>query len=104
VNALKSYRLRLRRKRYLVRAWRKGRELTSVVNRTQHIQPKDILVFSTQRNEMERLPYFLDHYRKMGVAHFIIVDNGSTDGSAEFLAGKPDVSLWATEAIYKKAR
>jgi len=74
------------------------------VNRTNQIKPDDILLFCTQRNEQIRLPYFLDYYRKMGVGHFFIVDNDSDDGSAEYLAQQPDVSVWGARASYKRAR
>ena len=62
-------------------------------HRTQ-IAADDILVAATVRNEMIRLPYFLEHYRKLGVGHFLFVDNGSDDGTAAWLAEQPDVSLW----------
>ena len=55
--------------------------------------------FSTVRNEGLRLPYFLDHHRKLGVDHFIVVDNGSDDGSVEWLAAQPDVSVWTTRGL-----
>ena len=104
MGAWKSYKLRVRRQRWRGRAWRKHRELTAVVDRTARIRPSDILVFSTLRNENVRLPYFLDYYRSMGAAHFLIVDNDSTDGSRDYLADQPDVSLWHTGASYKKSR
>jgi hypothetical protein len=85
----------------LWRAFRKRRELVPVADRTGAIRPGDILVLSTLRNEAGRLPWFLAHYRKLGAAHFLVVDNGSTDGGRELLAGEPDVSLWATEASYR---
>ena len=99
-----SYRLRLQRKRWLIRARRKGRELTPAVNRTDAIKTRDILVFSTFRNEAPRLPYFLKYYRDLGVNHFLMVDNDSDDGGAEFLREQPDVSLWSTKSSYKRAR
>jgi hypothetical protein len=74
------------------------------VDRTRRIGPADILLFSTQRNEKVRLPYFLKYYRDMGVTHFLIVDNGSTDGSVDYLADQPDVSVWHTRGSYKKSR
>ena len=98
------YKLRLRRKRLLWRAFRKRREFVSISRKTGSIKPKDILVFATMRNEMDRLPYFLKHYRDLGVSHFLIVDNGSTDGSGDYLAGQDDVSLWRATASYKAAR
>tara|TARA_R110002126_G_scaffold210651_1_gene357197 strand:+ start:1616 stop:2596 length:981 start_codon:yes stop_codon:yes gene_type:complete len=94
----------LQRKRWRIRAFRKRRELTRIADRTGTIRPDDILLFSTQRNEKIRLPYFLDYYREQGVNHFLIVDNDSTDGSADYLADQPDVSVWQTRASYKKSR
>ena len=40
----------------------------------------------------------------MGVNHFLIVDNDSTDGSLDWLASQPDVSVWHTRHGYKRAR
>jgi hypothetical protein len=99
-----TYRLRLQRQRWRARAFRKRRDLTQIANRTAGIQPRDILVFATLRNERVRLPYFLRYYRDLGVDHFVIVDNGSDDGSQEYLAQQPDISLWSTEKSYKRAR
>lgn len=101
---LRSYRLRLQRKRWRIRAWRKARQLTVVQDRTREIRPEDIIVFSTFRNENVRLPHFLDYYRKMGVGHFVMVDNNSDDGGREYLAEQGDVSLWTTTGSYKRAR
>ncbi|MFP1643587.1 glycosyltransferase family 2 protein [Pontitalea aquivivens] len=96
--------MRLRRKRLLIRAFRKRRELTAFCDRTAMIARKDILLFATLRNERIRLPYFLDYYRSLGIGHFLIVDNGSEDGSADYLAQQPDVSVWRTQASYRRAR
>ena len=99
-----SYRMRLRRKHAHARAWRKRFSMRSVRDRTRNIRPGDILLFSTFRNEHVRLPYFLDYYRELGVSHFLMVDNASTDGGPDYLAAQPDVSLWTTAASYKRAR
>ena len=99
-----TYRLRLRRKRFRLRAYRKSRELSPVVNRTAQIRPGDVLSFTTQRNERIRLPFFLRYYRNMGVNHFFFVDNDSDDGSLEYLKDQPDVSIWSTRGSYKRAR
>ncbi len=100
---VEAYRLRVRRKRKLLRALRKRRELASVADRTAEIRPGDILCFITLRNERIRLSYFLRYYRDLGVDHFLMIDNGSDDGSREFLADQPDVSLWTTPHSYKRA-
>ncbi|MEM9348622.1 MAG: glycosyltransferase family 2 protein [Pseudomonadota bacterium] len=99
-----AYKLRWRRRRYLARAWRRRTELTPLSDRTSSIRPGDILCFSTVRNETARLPFFLDHHRGLGVSQFLMVDNGSDDGTREYLTGQNDVSLWSTEASYKASR
>ncbi|MBC7179328.1 MAG: glycosyltransferase family 2 protein, partial [Roseovarius sp.] len=96
--------MRLRRKRAKIRAFRKHFSLTPVINRTDRIKPGDVLLFSTMRDEHIRLPYFLRYYRELGISHFLIVDNDSTDGGGEYLAAQEDVSLWSTQSSYKRAR
>lgn len=101
---LARYKLRLRRKRLLWRAFRKRRELQAISRKTGSIKGNDILLFATMRNEAARLPFFLEHYRRLGVAHFLIVDNGSDDGTTALLRDAPDVSLWAAQGSYKASR
>ncbi|WGH80314.1 glycosyltransferase family 2 protein [Jannaschia ovalis] len=101
---ISSYRMRLRRKYWRIRALRRRRQLAPVRNRTDTVARGAILCFTTVRNERVRLPYFLDYYRKLGVDHFLFVDNDSTDGTRDYLAAQPDVSLWTTKASYAKAR
>lgn len=99
-----KYKLRVERRRRRIRSLRKLRELDVVVDRTSKVHPKDILIFSTLRNEKPRLAYFLDYYRKLGVNHFFFVDNDSDDGSREYLADQPDASVWTTKASYKRSK
>ncbi|PCD76439.1 glycosyl transferase family 2 [Pseudothioclava arenosa] len=95
--------LRRERRWRQFRAFRKRRELSCVANRTATIKPDAVLVFVTLRNERPRLPYFLRYYRDMGVGHFLFVDNGSEDGSREYLTAQPDCSVWTTQASYKSS-
>ena len=104
MGALSAVRLRMERRRWQIRAVRKRRELSAVTDRTALIAPTGVLAFVTLRNEKLRLPFFLNYYRKLGVDHFLIVDNESTDGSDALLASEPDVSLWSTKASYRKSR
>ena len=96
--------LRWRRKRLLARARLKGIQLKRVEFRLHTARSKPILLFATMRNERVRLPYFLKYYRDLGVDHFLIIDNGSDDGTGALLAAQPDVSLWSTDQSYKRAR
>lgn len=98
------YRLRWKRRRLLFRAWRKRRQIAALIDRTVAIRPNDILLTCTVRNEIVRLPYFLQHYRALGVNHFLFVDNGSDDGTADYLTAQPDASVWTTPNSYKLSR
>ena len=99
-----TYKLRLRRKRYLLRARRKARQLTSVQDHTAQIKPGDTLLVCTLYNEAIRMPYFLRYYRDLGIDHFLIIDNDSDDGVMDHLEGQPDISVWHTAGSYKAAR
>lgn len=99
-----ALRLRFRRRALIARALRKRRELRAVADRTRALPADAILCVMTVRNEAVRLPQFLAHHRRLGVGHFLIVDNASTDGTADLLRDQPDVSLWQTAASYKKSR
>ncbi len=101
---LTTYRLRLARKRWRLRAVRKRREMRAVSNRTRLIMRNDILLLCTLRNERIRLPYFLKYYRDLGVDHFLFVDNGSDDGTREYLAAQEDASVWTTPHSYRRSR
>jgi hypothetical protein len=104
LGVLSSLRLRWRRKRFLARAWLRRRDLSPVADRTAAIRPGAIIALTTLRNERVRLPWFLSYYRDRGIDHFLMVDNASDDGSREYLAAQPDVSLWTTGASYKASR
>lgn len=99
-----AYRLRWKRRRFLFRIWRKRKQIEPVRDRTTGLASDAILAFVTVRNEMVRLPYFLQHYRALGVDHFLFVDNDSDDGTADYLAAQADVSIWTTKHSYRLAR
>lgn len=104
MSLITSYRLRMERRRWRLRAFRRRNEMQPVEDRSKAIRQHDILLFACLRNEQVRLPYFLEYYRNLGVNHFLILDNGSEDGSREFLAAQEDVSLWTSKASYRAAR
>ena len=99
----RSYKLRWQRRRHLWAAARHGRKLRITADRTKAIGARDIVLFCTLRNERLRLPYFLSYYRNLGVRHFLFVDNGSDDGSREYLVEQGDCSVWTTQASYRDA-
>ena len=67
------------------------------------IRDGEVIVFATCRDEELRVEDFLRHYRALGVDGFVIVDNGSIDGTARILAAQPDVQVYYTEDDYVQA-
>ena len=49
---------------------------------------------------MLKLPQFLSYYRGLGVKRFFIIDNGSTDGTFEYLNQQNDVHLFHTDESF----
>jgi hypothetical protein len=99
-----AIKLRYRRRLAHLRARIRGREMRVVADRTRGMAKDTIILLCCLRNERIRLPFFLRYYRDLGVEKFFIVDNDSTDGSREYLADQPDVSLWTTKGSYKRSR
>ncbi|WP_281930303.1 glycosyltransferase family 2 protein [Roseibium album] len=52
-------------------------------------------------NEALRFPHFLQHYRQLGVAQFVVVDNNSADGTRALLSDCDDVSVIRTDRPYR---
>ena len=75
----------------------------AVPQRDPDLVPEAIVLVACVRDEMIRINQFLDHYRRIGVDHFVIVDNASADGTAEWLEQQPDVSLYRTSQSFAEA-
>ena len=67
------------------------------------ISPGEILCCVAVRNERPRLPGFLAHYRRLGVDRFLFVDNGSEDGTVDWLFAQPDVHVWRSPLSFTRA-
>lgn len=62
-----------------------------------------LIAIIVARDEILRLPDCLRHHRALGVDRFVVVDNGSSDGTTEFLSDQPDVDLIYSEDSYAEA-
>jgi hypothetical protein len=54
-----------------------------------------VLCVAVAHNEATKMEDFLRHHRSLGVAHFLIVDDCSTDDTGRFLRTQSDVTLFA---------
>jgi len=61
----------------------------------------ELLAVTVVRNGTFYLRPFLEHHRRLGVSHFVVLDNGSTDGTVEHLRAQPDVTLLRTGVPYR---
>ncbi len=66
--------------------------------------PAEIRLLVVVRDEELRLPYFLEHHRRIGVDRFVVVDNGSLDGTLDFLHTQPDVHLYRAAGSFLRER
>ncbi len=65
---------------------------------------KEIRLFCYCRDGFERLPFFLEYYRKLGVNRFFFLDNASVDGTAIYLLKQPDVHLFFSEDSFSESK
>ncbi len=68
------------------------------------VTTEEIRLITQVRNERLRMPWFLEHHRRIGVHRFFVIDNGSTDGTAELLLDEPDVHVFHTTEPYREKR
>ena len=59
-----------------------------------------LCLVATAKNEAYFWPHFTTHYRNVGITHFIVLDDGSTDGSLDWLASQPDVSVYRSNLSF----
>lgn len=52
------------------------------------------------KNDRQRLQMLVEHYRALGVEKFAFIDNGSTDGTWEWMLEQPDIDLFRTQELY----
>ncbi|MDE2027568.1 MAG: glycosyltransferase family 2 protein [Candidatus Omnitrophica bacterium] len=64
------------------------------------INNNELLLFVCTRNEVKRIPFFLEYYRLRGVDRFFFIDNDSRDETKEVLLSQKDVCLFQTDEPY----
>jgi hypothetical protein len=64
------------------------------------ISPHGLGLFCVVRDEIYFLPFLLEHYRRLGVDHFVFYDDRSSDGSRELLELQPDCAIVTSDTPY----
>jgi len=59
-----------------------------------------VIVFSIMKDEIFFVRAFFDHYRKLGVDGFLVLDDGSSDGTLEFLLAQRDTTVLTSDFAY----
>lgn len=72
-----------------------------VIKRTEPGDKNVPIVALCVKNDVRRVRMLVEHYRELGVTKFAIMDNGSDDGTFEWLSDQPDVDLYRCGAQYQ---
>ncbi len=67
------------------------------------IVPGDVVLLTVVRDEADLIRTFHEYYTSIGVDWFIVVDNASSDGTAEYLESQPNVCLYWTDKSFSGA-
>lgn len=78
--------------------------MTKLDNRAAGDNKDEIRVILIAHNEITRLPFLLDYYRKLGVDRFFVVDDKSTDGTREYLLTQPDCHVFDPSNTYRESQ
>lgn len=70
-------------------------------NMTLNDDPNSPIVVTVVKDELNRMKLFFDYYRRLGVRLFIIIDNASTDGTREYVAGQPDARVYLVKEKFQ---
>jgi glycosyltransferase involved in cell wall biosynthesis len=62
----------------------------------------ELVVLVLLRNGRPYIKPFMEHYFSLGAKHIVFLDNGSTDGTAEALAGYDNVTVLRSTLPYKR--
>lgn len=64
------------------------------VRKTAPCSAENPIVVLCVKNDLRRIQMLVEHYRSLGVEKFAFMDNGSEDGTFEWLLEQPDIDLY----------
>jgi hypothetical protein len=96
----------LRRRDLVLGPWARPLARIAMIRRDRRPVPEapgEVRGFASVRDSRRMIEYALAHYRAIGVTRFFITDNGSTDGTLEFLLAQPDVHVFESRIFFPEA-
>lgn len=63
-----------------------------------------VILICIVKNDLLKMKNLIQHHRKIGIKHFAILDNGSSDGTVEWLKNQNDVDLFHVQDKYTTNR
>ena len=78
-----------------------GSSKIEVVRKTSPCVRENPIIVLCIKNDLKRIQMLVDHYRSLGVEKFAFMDNGSNDGTFEWLINQPDIDLFRCYEPYQ---
>jgi hypothetical protein len=72
-----------------------------IIKKTDLVPDTVPVVVLCVKNDLKKIQMLVSHYRKLGIEKFAIMDNGSDDGTFEWLDQQKDVDLFLTRDKYQ---
>ena len=72
-----------------------------IIRKTDPCDKNNPIVTLCVKNDIKRIKMLVDHYRTLGVVKFAVMDNGSNDGTFEWLLDQPDIDLYQCMKPYQ---
>lgn len=63
--------------------------------------PCEPIVLTVVKDDLERIKLFFLHYRKLGVKQFVVIDNGSTDGTLEWISQQQNTRCYSVSSKFQ---
>jgi glycosyltransferase involved in cell wall biosynthesis len=79
---------------------RSARNLKKMDPNPVRIAPHEIRLFMTVRNESLRLPFMMQYYFSRGVDRMFVVDNNSSDNTADIVLSEKNTHLFSTKETH----
>ena len=69
-----------------------------------NVDEKSPILVCLVKNELQRMKKFFEHYRKIGIERFAIIDNDSDDGTLEFCLAQKDADVFFIKQPFTSPR